>query len=132
MKFAAIEAVLPSQKVANDVILKRVLDESRPHLSPADLRRAERTLRAAWKSAGTRFRYMRADGETPYALCAEAGRRSLAEVTAHQPAEQPPSEHQWGRHQESLSEVQQADGEKHGTDRRKNAGHGGLPRREAG
>lgn len=77
MKFLAIESVLPSRKVTNDEILERVLDESRPHLSTSDLRLAERSIRFAWKSAGTRYRYLRAEGETPSALCAEVGRRAL-------------------------------------------------------
>jgi 3-oxoacyl-[acyl-carrier-protein] synthase III len=78
VKYLAIEHALPSRVVENDEIIEQVLAESRANLSAHDLRRAERLMRATFKSAGTTRRFCRAPGERAHELCLDAGRRALA------------------------------------------------------
>jgi 3-oxoacyl-[acyl-carrier-protein] synthase III len=77
VKFSAIEAVLPSAKLTNDEVLRRVAEDSQGLLSATELKSTLRLLRFAFKAMGTTVRYRRAEGEKPYELCAEAGRRAL-------------------------------------------------------
>ena len=77
MRYRAIESVLPSQVVDNEEVLQRVHDDSKSHLSEAELRRVLRLLGFAFRSMDTRVRYRRGPEETPSELGCEAGRRAL-------------------------------------------------------
>ncbi len=77
MRYRAIESVLPSQVVDNEEVLRRVHDDSKSHLSKAELRRVLRLLGFAFRSMDTRVRYRRGPEETPSELGCEAGRRAL-------------------------------------------------------
>jgi len=78
VKYRAIEYVLPSLRISNQEVLQRVRDESRSDLTADELRRVLRLLRFALRAMGTTVRYRCSDSERPYELCAEAGRRALA------------------------------------------------------
>lgn len=78
MRYRSIAYRLPSRQVTNDEVLRRVRDDSQSHLGAAELERVLRMLRFAFRSLGTTVRYGRADGEKPWALCADAGRSALA------------------------------------------------------
>lgn len=78
MKFSAIEAVLPSEKLTNEEVLERLAEDSRAFLSEKELKASLRLMRFAFKAMGTSVRYRRSADETPFELCAEAGRRALA------------------------------------------------------
>ncbi|MEE3331620.1 MAG: 3-oxoacyl-ACP reductase, partial [Myxococcota bacterium] len=77
MKFSAIEAVLPSREISNEEVLRHIGEDSESFLSPSELKSTLRLLRFAFKAMGTTVRYRRAEGEEPFELCAEAGRRAL-------------------------------------------------------
>lgn len=77
MRFRAISYVLPSQRVSNEEVLARIHDDSKSNLSAAELKRALRLLRFSFRTMGTRDRYRCAEGERPYELCADVGRKAL-------------------------------------------------------
>ncbi len=77
MRYRAISYVLPSQLVSNEEVLARVHDDSKSNLSAAELKRALRLLKFSFRAMGTRDRYRCAEGERPFELCAEAGRKAL-------------------------------------------------------
>jgi len=77
VKFRAIEAVLPSCEISNEEVLRRIGEDSASFLKPSEMKSTLRLLRFAFKAMGTTVRYRRAEGEQPFELCAEAGRRAL-------------------------------------------------------
>ena len=72
MRFAAISSVLPSQELTNEQIIARVVRESSADLSEADCGRLERGLDYLFSRAGTKVRYVRANGETARELTVRA------------------------------------------------------------
>ena len=78
MRFRSVEAVLPSQIVTNEDIVRRVLHESEKHLSSAELATLSDTMFSTFKAAMTEVRYVRAKGERAADLAVQAGERALA------------------------------------------------------
>jgi 3-oxoacyl-[acyl-carrier-protein] synthase III len=77
MKFAAISSVLPSDELTNERIVAKVIEESRDKLSESDCGRLEKGLEYLFSKAGTKVRYVRADGETARELTVRAGQAAL-------------------------------------------------------
>ncbi len=77
MKFAAISSVLPSEELTNERIIAQVIAESCGTLSSSDCGRLEKGLKYLFSKAGTKVRYVRAQGETARQLTVRAGQAAL-------------------------------------------------------
>jgi 3-oxoacyl-[acyl-carrier-protein] synthase III len=80
MKFAAISSILPSEKWTNERIIARVIEESRGTLTSSDCGRLENGFDYLFSRAGTKVRYVRAQGETARELTVRAGQAALREA----------------------------------------------------
>jgi 3-oxoacyl-[acyl-carrier-protein] synthase III len=75
--FSAIEAVLPSRVLTNDDVITEILSQSRGALTDREETRLVKALRALFSLAGTKVRYVRADGEMAVDLACRAGKSAL-------------------------------------------------------